>query len=148
LKLQTMNLSKPLEVIPPGGCDHPLWPEIERITMDQLYYARLEVEDTPAAGGGSWELFAEDGEMRLYKRELEIDGLVCDPLKAVHPTRGVSGHPCRHPCLAPAGRRGRGSRREPRRLSEGVNPRAPGSHRIRSRGRPGPRSARGFGSPS
>uniref|UniRef100_A0A0N4U5S0 START domain-containing protein n=1 Tax=Dracunculus medinensis TaxID=318479 RepID=A0A0N4U5S0_DRAME len=31
-----------------------------------------------------WELFWEEGEMKMYKRNLEIDGLVQDPLKATH----------------------------------------------------------------
>ena len=39
-------------------------------------------------GEGVWELFAEDGEMRMYKREEEVDGLVVDPLKALHSVRG------------------------------------------------------------
>lgn len=26
----------------------------------------------------------DEGEMRMYRRELEIDGIVHDPLKAVH----------------------------------------------------------------
>lgn len=64
---------------------HPLNSEIDRITMEQLRYARLGVEE------GVWELFAEDGEMRMYKREEEIDGLVVDPLKAVHTVKGFTG---------------------------------------------------------
>ena len=63
---------------------HPLWPEIDRITSEQLYHARQGV------GEGGWELFAEDGEMRMYKREEEINGLVVDPLKAVHTVKGNS----------------------------------------------------------
>lgn len=35
-------------------------------------------------GEGGWQLFAEDGEMRMYRREVEEGGIVCDPLKAVH----------------------------------------------------------------
>ncbi len=31
-----------------------------------------------------WELFAEDGEMKMYKMEMELDGNIVDPLKAVH----------------------------------------------------------------
>src|SRR5699024_1552573 len=124
---------KPLEVIPPGGCDHPLWPEIERITMDQLYYARLEVEDTPASGGGSWELFAEDGEMRLYKRELEIDGLVCDPLKAVHTVRGVSGHEVCHQFFSPDVRFDWENTIESMRVIEDINPNTLVFHQIHKR---------------
>ena len=37
---------------------------------------------------GVWELFAEEGEMKMYKREEEIDGMVVDPLKALHTVRG------------------------------------------------------------
>lgn len=54
--------------------------------MEQLHYARLEV------GAGGWQLFAEDGDMRMYRREEEADGLVVDPLKACHVVKGVTGH--------------------------------------------------------
>ncbi|XP_043466717.1 ceramide transfer protein [Leptopilina heterotoma] len=65
---------------------HRLWSEIEKITMEQLHYARLGM------GAGSWMLFAEDGDMRMYRREEEADGLVVDPLKACHVVKGVTGH--------------------------------------------------------
>ncbi|RWS13073.1 collagen type IV alpha-3-binding protein-like protein [Dinothrombium tinctorium] len=87
LKLRAKENRQPSSSIP-LKCDHPLWCEIDKITIDQLYYARLEVGE----GEGGWQLFAEEGEMRLYKRELEIDGLVCDPLKAVHTVKGITGH--------------------------------------------------------
>lgn len=58
--------------------------------MEQLQYARLGVEE------GVWQLFAEDGEMKMYKREEEIDGLAVDPLKAVHTVKGVTGHEMTH----------------------------------------------------
>lgn len=74
---------------------HPLWPEIERITMEQLQYAKLGVE------GGVWQLFAEDGEMKMYKREEEIDGLAVDPLKAVHTVKGVTGREMTHYFYSP-----------------------------------------------
>ncbi|KAL7301721.1 hypothetical protein TKK_0005718 [Trichogramma kaykai] len=64
---------------------HRLWPEIDRITQEQLHYARLGV------GAGGWQLFAEDGDMRMYRREEEADGLVVDPLKACHVVKGVTG---------------------------------------------------------
>ena len=74
---------------------HPLWPEIERITMEQLQYAKLGVE------GGVWQLFAEDGEMKMYKREEEIDGVAVDPLKAVHTVKGVTGREMTHYFFSP-----------------------------------------------
>ena len=39
--------------------------------------------------GDVWELFAEDGQMKMYKREEEVDGMVMDPLKALHEVRGM-----------------------------------------------------------
>ncbi|XP_049830403.1 ceramide transfer protein [Schistocerca gregaria] len=74
---------------------HPLWPEIDRITVEQLHYARLGV------GEGGWQLFAEDGEMKMYKREEEVDGLVVDPLKACHVVKGVTGHEMCHYFFSP-----------------------------------------------
>lgn len=35
-------------------------------------------------GKDVWECIAEDGELKVYKRELEVEGVVLDPLKAVH----------------------------------------------------------------
>jgi len=58
--------------------------------MEQLQYARLEVE------GGVWQLFAEDGEMKMYKREEEVEGVAVDPLKAVHTVKGVTGREMCH----------------------------------------------------
>ncbi|KAG8228853.1 hypothetical protein J437_LFUL008349, partial [Ladona fulva] len=63
--------------------------------MEQLHYARLGV------GEGAWELFAEDGEMRMYRREEEVNGMVIDPLKAVHTVKGVTGHEMCHYFFAP-----------------------------------------------
>lgn len=52
--------------------------QIDTTTLEQLKYAKMGV------GEGGWQLFAEDGEMRMYRREVEEGGIVCDPLKAVH----------------------------------------------------------------
>lgn len=62
---------------------HPLWSTIDKVTNEQLHYARLKVGQDSV-----WELFAEDGEMKMYKREEEIDGMVVDPLKALHQVKG------------------------------------------------------------
>ncbi|VDN31913.1 unnamed protein product [Gongylonema pulchrum] len=68
--------SPPKEVSLPGS--HPLAEEINRIAAEQLKYAQAGVHDHV------WELFTEEGEMKMYKRELQVDGIICDPLKAVH----------------------------------------------------------------
>jgi len=69
----------------PASLSHPLWAEIDRTTLEQLRYARMMPGED-----GVWELFAEEGEMKMYKREEEVDGMVVDPLKALHQVRGVS----------------------------------------------------------
>ncbi len=63
---------------------HHLWDIIDKTTNEQLHYARL----LPGGKDSVWELFAQDGEMRMYKREEEVDGMVVDPLKALHQVRG------------------------------------------------------------
>ena len=41
---------------------------------------------------GSWELFCEEGEMKLYTKEYELDdGTIVDPLRAVHVVDFISG---------------------------------------------------------
>uniref|UniRef100_A0A1W7RAQ4 Ceramide transfer protein n=1 Tax=Hadrurus spadix TaxID=141984 RepID=A0A1W7RAQ4_9SCOR len=87
---ETVSISP---TVPPA--QHPLWAEIEQITMEQLKYAKMGV------GEGGWQLFAEDGEMRMYKREVEECGVVCDPLKAVHTVQGVTGHEMCHYFFSP-----------------------------------------------
>merc|ERR1719510_1398669 len=64
---------------------HPLWPVIDEVTKEQLHYARLQVGQDSV-----WELFAEDGEMKMYTRKEEVDGMVVDPLKALHQVKGVT----------------------------------------------------------
>ncbi|EDV26993.1 uncharacterized protein TRIADDRAFT_22163 [Trichoplax adhaerens] len=39
-----------------------------------------------------WNLVHEDNEMKVYRRELEIDGVALDPLRAQHIVDGVTGH--------------------------------------------------------
>jgi len=58
--------------------------EMHHIAQLQLQHALAKVD------GGMWQLFVNDGEMKMYKTEQEIDGVVCDPLKAVHFVKGVT----------------------------------------------------------
>ncbi|KPJ12480.1 Collagen type IV alpha-3-binding protein [Papilio machaon] len=82
--------------LPPPALDnrltvHSLWPEINRISTEQIQAAFEEV-----GGGIGWQLFAEEGDMRMYRREMEVDGMVMDPLKAMHKVRGVSAREMCH----------------------------------------------------
>lgn len=64
-----------LEKVP----QHRLSDEIEKIVQDHLKY---DLQDD--LNSNVWELLCSDGEMKIYRRELEENGLVLDPLKAVH----------------------------------------------------------------
>ncbi|XP_055924725.1 ceramide transfer protein-like isoform X2 [Argiope bruennichi] len=92
---RSYNLETKSPMSPSIALNHPLWPEIDDITLEQLKYAKMGV------GEGGWQLFAEDGEMRMYRREVEEGGIVCDPLKAVHTVRGVTGHEMCHYFFSP-----------------------------------------------
>ncbi|GMS98166.1 hypothetical protein PENTCL1PPCAC_20341, partial [Pristionchus entomophagus] len=77
----------------PFGCfdliqfssDHSLANEVHNLTESQLDYALKGAHDPTM-----WTLFASDGDMMMYKREVEQDGLPVDPLKALHSVKGVS----------------------------------------------------------
>ncbi|GMR45685.1 hypothetical protein PMAYCL1PPCAC_15880, partial [Pristionchus mayeri] len=78
----------------PFGCfdqiqipsDHPLADEVYKITESQLDYV-LNGANDPAT---DWTLFSSDGDMKMYTRELEQDGVPVDPLKASHTVNGVT----------------------------------------------------------
>lgn len=71
---------------------HRLWPEVDNICTEQLHYARRGVGE----GANGWQLFADEGEMKMYRREQEVDGMVVDPLKACHVVKGVSAREMCH----------------------------------------------------
>ena len=129
LKLATRELGVPSPTLP-SICSHPLWSEIERVTTDQLYHSRLEIGE---GGPKGWELFAEDGEMRLYKRELEVDGLVCDPLKAVHTVTGITGHEMCYHFFSPDVRFDWENTLESMKVVEEINPNTLIFHQIHKR---------------
>lgn len=71
---------------------HKLWPQIDSICIEQLHYARQGVGE----GSNEWQLFAEEGQMKMYRREHEVDGMVVDPLKACHVVKGVTAREMCH----------------------------------------------------
>lgn len=76
---------------------HWLGPEIDRVCAEQLSYARQGVGE----GGNGWQLFADEGEMKMYRREEEVNGMVIDPLKACHVVKGVSAREMCHYFYSP-----------------------------------------------
>uniref|UniRef100_A0A1A9UCS9 Ceramide transfer protein n=1 Tax=Glossina austeni TaxID=7395 RepID=A0A1A9UCS9_GLOAU len=71
---------------------HSLWPEIDRVCEEQLHYAREGV----GQDGNGWQIFADEGEIKMYKREVEVNGMVMDPLKAYHTVKGVTAREMCH----------------------------------------------------
>ncbi|XP_030372401.1 collagen type IV alpha-3-binding protein isoform X2 [Scaptodrosophila lebanonensis] len=71
---------------------HALWPEIDRVCKEQLHYAREGV----GQDGNGWQIFADEGEIKMYKREEEVNGMVMDPLKAYHTVQGVTAREMCH----------------------------------------------------
>jgi collagen type IV alpha-3-binding protein len=69
---------------------HVLWPDIHRVCEEQLKHALSGVSE------GSWQIFADEGEMKMYRREEEIDGMVVDPLKSVHVVQGCTAREMCH----------------------------------------------------
>jgi len=84
-----------------GSNGHRLDAEIKHHSTEQLKYAKIPVG--PGGGGeeGVWELFADDGEMKMYKREEEVDGMVVDPLKALHTVTDVTARELCHYFFSP-----------------------------------------------
>ena len=61
---------------------HVYWQflQINRIVARHIH----QLNEKTAAGEDTWTCIAEDGELKVYKREIEDNGIVLDPLKAVH----------------------------------------------------------------
>lgn len=76
-----------------------LMPQVEKLTSEQLFYAQQGLGKV--GSGECWELLAEEGQMRLYSRAIEIEGLVCDPLKAVTVVKGVTAFEVCHRFFVP-----------------------------------------------
>jgi collagen type IV alpha-3-binding protein len=81
----TVSLQKDIDVgrVP----KHRLSEQIEQVVGEHLKY---DLQDD--LNSNVWELLCSDGEMKIYRRELEENGLVLDPLKAVHTVKGITGH--------------------------------------------------------
>ncbi|CAF1005099.1 unnamed protein product [Rotaria sordida] len=64
---------------------HRLSDDVERIVQEHLKYVSEDVSH-------GWDLIHQDGEMKVYRREVEENGIVVDPLKCFHTIKGVTGH--------------------------------------------------------
>ncbi|KAK2157799.1 hypothetical protein LSH36_184g03031, partial [Paralvinella palmiformis] len=96
-KKKVFSVAKPEKVVGPPPVtslqpSHPQYTTINQVVAEHMMHADM----TAADFASTWMLIAEDGEMKVYKREVEENGMVVDPLKAVHTVQGVTGHELCH----------------------------------------------------
>ncbi|MEQ2298074.1 Ceramide transfer protein, partial [Ameca splendens] len=65
--------------------------KVEEMVQNHMTYSLQDV-----GGDANWQLVIEEGEMKVYRREVEENGIVLDPLKATHAVKGVTGHEVCH----------------------------------------------------
>ncbi|XP_030598851.1 collagen type IV alpha-3-binding protein-like isoform X1 [Archocentrus centrarchus] len=70
---------------------HRFCTEVEEMVHSHMTYSLQDV-----GGDANWQLVVEEGEMKVYRREVEENGIVLDPLKATHSVKGVTGHEVCH----------------------------------------------------
>ncbi|XP_006124328.1 ceramide transfer protein isoform X1 [Pelodiscus sinensis] len=66
---------------------HRFSTQVEEMVQNHMTYSLQDV-----GGDANWQLVVEEGEMKVYRREVEENGIVLDPLKATHAVKGVTGH--------------------------------------------------------
>ncbi|XP_074473126.1 ceramide transfer protein-like isoform X4 [Sebastes fasciatus] len=82
--------------VPPGDVysstgTHRFCDKVEEMVQNHMTYSLQDV-----GGDANWQLVVEEGEMKVYRREVEENGIVLDPLKATHSVKGVTGHEVCH----------------------------------------------------
>uniref|UniRef100_A0A8C5S151 Ceramide transporter 1 n=1 Tax=Laticauda laticaudata TaxID=8630 RepID=A0A8C5S151_LATLA len=82
--------------LPPGDVfsgvgNHRFVQKVEEMMQNHMTYSLQDV-----GGDANWQLVVEEGEMKVYRREVEENGIVLDPLKATHAVKGVTGHEVCH----------------------------------------------------
>ncbi|KAM9858689.1 ceramide transfer protein-like [Aulostomus maculatus] len=70
---------------------HRFAAKVEEMVKNHMTYSLQDV-----GGDANWQLVIEEGEMKVYRREVEENGIVLDPLKATHAVKGVTGHEVCH----------------------------------------------------
>ncbi|XP_045469627.1 ceramide transfer protein-like [Harmonia axyridis] len=65
---------------------HRLAAEIENIVRQQAHKAKRSTDDKTLG----WKLLLEENNMKIYRREEEVNGISCDPIKAFFTVDGVT----------------------------------------------------------
>uniref|UniRef100_A0A8C1CBE4 Ceramide transfer protein n=1 Tax=Cyprinus carpio carpio TaxID=630221 RepID=A0A8C1CBE4_CYPCA len=87
---QTSSLSS-VDLISASDDVHRFSAQVEEMVQSHMNYSLQDV-----GGDANWQLVVEEGDMKVYRREVEENGIVLDPLKATHAVRGVTGHEVCH----------------------------------------------------
>ncbi|XP_062290119.1 ceramide transfer protein-like isoform X4 [Scomber scombrus] len=86
------NQSSPAQIIRASPQEvHRFSTQVEEMVQNHMTYSMQDV-----GGDANWQLVIEEGEMKVYRREVEENGIVLDPLKATHSVKGVTGHEVCH----------------------------------------------------
>ncbi|KAJ8029896.1 Collagen type IV alpha-3-binding protein [Holothuria leucospilota] len=65
--------------------EHRLSKQCQEKIDENVKYAFTNIEK-------EWDLVHQEGELKVYKSEQEVDGIIVDPLKAIHTVKGVSAY--------------------------------------------------------
>ncbi|RDD40692.1 Collagen type IV alpha-3-binding protein [Trichoplax sp. H2] len=80
-----LNEQNDVDFYNPDDSKATLMREMDSKVSEYVSCVREEINE-------EWNLVHEDNEMKVYRRELEIDGVALDPLRAQHIVDGVTGH--------------------------------------------------------
>jgi len=58
--------------------------KVEDVVAEHIKYSRQQSDDS------EWKIVEDDGEMKVFIRETEMDGVTCDPIKATMVVDGIS----------------------------------------------------------
>ncbi|XP_019956495.1 ceramide transfer protein isoform X2 [Paralichthys olivaceus] len=92
---EKVRISRP-SLVTPGDAystigTHRYANKVEEMVQNHMTYSLQDM-----GGDANWQLVIEEGEMKVYRREVEENGIVLDPLKATHSVKGVTGHEVCH----------------------------------------------------
>ncbi|XP_061656914.1 ceramide transfer protein-like isoform X2 [Syngnathoides biaculeatus] len=91
MRIQRSSPLPPADIFSSSG-SHRLSEQVEEMVQSHMTYSLQDV-----GGDANWQLVVEEGEMKVYRREVEENGIVLDPLKATHSVKRVTGHEvCRY----------------------------------------------------
>ncbi|XP_034057563.1 ceramide transfer protein-like isoform X1 [Gymnodraco acuticeps] len=80
-----------VELVSASDDIHRFSAQVEENVQNHMTYSLQDM-----GGDANWQLVIEEGEMKVYRREVEENGIVLDPLKATHSVKGVTGHEVCH----------------------------------------------------